>query len=51
VANSSNIGFEMLNVNRIESDDSNIESNISFREFVPEEIFPRRLGKDIFKSV
>ena len=45
------IRFEMLNVYRIEADDGDEQANISFREFVAQEIFPRRFSKDVFETV
>src|SRR5205814_8366297 len=51
VSNCSEICLEMLYVYCIESDYSDVQTNISFSEFVAKEIFPRRFGENIFETI
>ena len=51
MSNCSEICLEMLYVNYIESDYGDVQTNISFREFVAKEIFPRRFGENIFETI
>ena len=51
MSDSSDIGLEMLNIDRIETYDSHVQANIRFCEFGPEEVFPRGFGEHLFETI
>jgi len=51
VSNRSNVAFEMLYVDGIESDDGDVQTNVRFSEFIAEQVFPRRLGEHVFETI
>jgi len=51
VSDSSNVTFEMLNVNGIEANDGDVQTNVRLREFISEEIFPGGFREHAFKTI
>jgi len=49
VADGADVGFKVLHVHRIETDDGRVETDIRFCQFIAEEIF--RFGEHVFDTI
>jgi hypothetical protein len=51
VSDSSDVGLEMLHVDRIEADDCGIQSDIRLSEFVTQKVFSRGFRKHLLQTI